>query len=280
MVPVVSDLAQRFRVMVLRNRMRVAQYRHGTYVSADAGTSEWPTLVRIGYEPRHSPPLRGPIIVATVPKSGTHLFINAFCGAFGARRVAAFTTLPESLARVVYVGHLHRPRGADRPELNEIRRIVAVRDPRGYVASYLDHIRKGTNGEAIWREMSLRFGTDRELVSAIVKGYVASDRSQLDDIVTMYTRCALDWLGRDAMLVRYEDLVGDDKAVNRETLGRIADFLGYPEVLPSLVRGCDPLLSPTFTRAPVDRWRRVLGEAADEIVSAARNLFDELGYVP
>jgi hypothetical protein len=71
--------------------------------------------------------------------------------------------------------------------------------------------------------------------------------------------------------------VDNKKRVNRETLAQVADFLGCPDRLDELIAGSSHSLSPTFTTAALNVWRRIEAQL-DMVVTATREIMELLRY--
>src|SRR5579859_7434648 len=89
----VKRLSTALRVTAWRNRILWDQLRHGIFIQRNESFRPR-VLFDLGFEPPRPPRLREPVVISCLPKSGTHLLINATCRAFSRRQMGVFVGLP------------------------------------------------------------------------------------------------------------------------------------------------------------------------------------------
>jgi hypothetical protein len=157
-------------------------------------------------------PLRQPLFLNSVPKSGSHLLRNIVRMFVPVpqqyqRDFIQHSTLEDHLAAfdprtsLLSWGHLYFSDAAA-IELSGVRKILIVRDPYSWVLAKarfllsdeftgkLDYLKRD--------EISVE-----QLINLTIFGIVNKD----PDLITVFTHNAVAWLGTDIHLVRYEELV-------------------------------------------------------------------------
>ena len=156
-------------------------------------------------------PLRHPVFLNSVPKSGTHLLRNVLrmfvpVDSHYAKEFLQIGTIMEhrealiSPKNYLSCGHLHFCEGAAL-DTGHVRRVLLVRDPYTWVLARLRFVLSGAFGTQMdsLRDPRMQMGDLLMLGIIGVPG-------KLDPLYSVYQMNALTWLGHDTHLVRFEDL--------------------------------------------------------------------------
>jgi tetratricopeptide (TPR) repeat protein len=248
--------------------------------------------------------LASPVVVSSVPKSGTILLRNLLKSILGDSLVipsnsfirplatAEYLLALPSLTNRVYVGHIWHSEDLAK-KLSSIPKIVLIRDPRDNVVSYthfMDRISKDVFGthEEYWSKKdwdeklsTMIFGLSTRL------GWNSSVMSEYPSIFNNYLNYALKWAGHDTFIVRYEDIIGsrfggNDKTVIK-TMKSIIDVIGVQineETLAvRIAQGSDHTKSDTFRAGDKGNWRQEFKpHHVDHMKAVCPTLVSTLGY--
>lgn len=261
-------------------------------------------------------PLSSPILVNSIPKSGTNLLRNIILsipGTLPATYVSRAHFVDDSHKRLqflqarmelfdsgaVYTGHIRfSPEIAQWLRDKRIKQIFIYRDPRDYAISISHFAMRFASATEDWQHMlysnfsTYQNNSERLLASiqGIGKGidsYCIDDTSYPN--IGSYYNAYKQWISDENVLaVRYEDFIkedGLDVDAGVETVKRILEFLELNErgkhIDPQdiLLRGQEPDKSNTFRKGVSGQWRE---EYSEEHIAAfkavAGNLLQELGY--
>lgn len=242
---------------------------------------------------------RPPVIVATVPKSGTHLvqqIVSALPGvrdygrfvasvrSWGRRPVAATgeakrirSLVPGELLRA----HLyHRPEVVDAVRERKAFMVFVHRDPRDVIVSEAHYLADA----APWHPLHTEFAS-RTPVERIDIGIDGLDGHHgiYPDAQIRFGRFA-GWLDDADVVLRYEDL-GDER---REATirGLVVAYkrtsrldLDVDEVVASALDAIDPQRSHTFREGRTGAWREVFTPAqAERFLRIAEPMLARYGY--
>lgn len=258
------------------------------------------------------PPVRWPILVNSIPKSGTHLLKNVIGNVYGtsiyARRELGYVNehdnphtwlnivkqnVTDLRGGILYTGHIpYTPQIERWLEKHHIKHIFIYRDPRDYVVSLVYYIMKkgyDTRHRPFYDLYANLPSHDARLMAAIV-GHGAGQTHYThgpDSInaVSIALSIFLNWLDSPHVLaLRYEDFIASDggpAAHLNNTLERIVEYL---EIEPSetvfqqLREGMQPQRSVTFRKGG-SHWRT---EFTPEHIAAFKatcgDLLAQLGY--
>jgi tetratricopeptide (TPR) repeat protein len=243
--------------------------------------------------------LASPVVVCSVPKSGTILLRNMLKSILGDNMVipsnsfrrplatSEYLLALPSLTNRVYVGHIWYSEDLAK-KLSLIPKVVLIRDPRDNVVSYthfMDRIGKDIFGtrEGYWS----RKDWDEKLSTMIFGFNTRFSWGTYPSVFNSYLNYGIKWAGPDTLIVRYEDIIGtkfggDDKTVIK-TMKSIMDILGVQideETLAGrIVQGSDPAKSETFRLGEKRNWRQEFKPYhVDQMKAVGPTLLSTLGY--
>lgn len=249
-----------------------------------------------------------PILVNSIPKSGSNLLLNmiaAIPGTWYANEMylAAEKHFPEDrLAFVqesisdispgaIYAGHIPYSRNiAQWVEMQGIKQIFIYRDPRDVTVSAYHYV-MNTQPRHPYYATYAKMESDAERLMAFIQG-VGEGRTQyrwsvtsMPNIRLMY-EIFMDWLSTpNTLAVRFEDIIDDANSDNKAVLivRRILEFLEMPysdRLITDILRiGRNPKSSPTFRKGVVGSWREEYTEQHIQAFNeTAPGLLKQLGY--
>lgn len=233
-------------------------------------------LQRFGLSPckirwRMFPPDASPIFVQSIPKSGTHLVERALCLHKPIHRRILPTLEDHNLPRwggwveilrsthfgQVLVGHVtYSAERARALEERGFRSLFVIRNPRDLVVSDCKYIARSTKHR---RHRLYHSQPDLESQMRLnIEGLESEDLPPLRTRLGRY----MGWTETDALLVRFEDLIGEAGGGDEETqfrmLERIHEHCRTGANAEDLVRICRRLFSsasPTFRKGQIGQWK-------------------------
>ncbi len=245
-----------------------------------------------------------PVIVCTVPKSGTHLLKGILTSIFGEDLVfppetyGGYPLLNEldilatkTFEDKIYVGHIQYSEKVS-SRLSGFPKILLVRDPRDYVVSqayYWDrHKRIESSLEYHYRELP---SWDVKM-SAAIFGMRSRGRNKgavLSPVNETFVNHCLQWLDSpNSFLVRFEDIVGSQFGGDNErviqTVRSILKFIGRTIDDEAILfdftyMGSDPSKSTTFRSGKIGSWRQEFNaDHVKQFKLVAPGLVSGLGY--
>ncbi|MEZ4642051.1 MAG: hypothetical protein R3E31_04805 [Chloroflexota bacterium] len=259
---------------------------------------------------RQQQPDKRPLLINSIPKSGTHLLKNivlAIPGTYFRADLAETAVLPTPHAQlaylqaglydlrpgVVYIGHIpYSPLVADWLRQQGVRQIFIYRDPRDYTISLTHYIMRERRN--LYDTFATQPDDEARLLLAICgsgggqRAYSYATPDALPNVHFMYA-AFLGWRSEaDVLAVRYEDLIGADGAAAAtavSTLRRILTHLHMPisDTLLDAMRheGMQPAHSPTYRQGRSHAWQSEYRAAHHAAFTAiAPTLLNELGYQP
>ncbi|MFN3573963.1 MAG: sulfotransferase domain-containing protein [Phenylobacterium sp.] len=243
---------------------------------------------------------RPPILVNSIPKSGTHMLMQvaraipntSYYGSFVARTPSWSRTArsPSTIARLIRKATPGEVIGAHLPydmetvaalaSLNALH-IFIYRDPRDVVISEANYLAKMNRWHSMHRVFS-RLSSDEERIRTCIEG--TSD-PQFPNVNTRLIGYA-PWLSTPGVIsVRYEDLYGAkrDQEIMRivHQYERQSGSSIDQNSLRSILNAIDPTRSHTFHSGGIEKWRTLMSEANQQLFrSTASPLLSSLGYQP
>ena len=254
--------------------------------------------------------LTWPVLVNSVPKSGTHLLKNMVLTIPGARYVGDMTLAVEkhvSADRLrfvkkricnlrsgcVYIGHIPYSREiAEWLNKQGIKQLFIYRDPRDVTVSMYHYIMREIQPRHAFYGMFSNLGNDSQRLLGAIRGigegqteYRLSSTS-LPNIRIMY-EIWMDWIRDEhTFALCYEDLVGKGGQQSHSAASTVIDMLQFLEVYYDmqlidaiLTKGMDAKKSPNFRRGGSGAWRE---EYTAQHIKAFKeitgDLLIELGY--
>jgi sulfotransferase 6B1 len=250
--------------------------------------------------------LSSPVLVNSIPKSGTNLLKNIVFAIPNAHFVkdmslASMIDMPkERLVYIkdrisdlspgcVYTGHIpYSPAIADWINKQGIKQVFICRDPRDVTVSLYHYVMKEKPKRHAAYEMYAALGSDSERLLGSICGigegrtkYKLSPSSMPN--IKMVFDAYEKWLSdENTFVIRYEDLTGADE--NRiGTIEKMLSFLGVPFnqqlVENILILGEDTGKSRTFRRGGSGAWKEEYSEIHIKAFrSIAGDLLDKWGY--
>lgn len=242
---------------------------------------------------------RPPVIVTTVPKSGTHLVQQIVTALPGARDYGTFLATVPSWARrprsaatearrigSLAPGELARAHLHHRPEVVDAVRergafvVFVHRDPRDVIVSEAHYLTDSAPWHTLHREFARRPPSER--VDIGIDGLEGHHGIYPD----VGRRFALfeGWLDDADVVLRFEDLVSDrryDVVRNLVTTYRRASQIDFDAdaVVSGALDAIDPHSSHTFREGRTGAWRDVFTpEQAERVVKVAGPMLDRFGY--
>jgi Glycosyl transferase family 2/Sulfotransferase domain len=254
--------------------------------------------------------LEHPVLVTSVPKSGTNLLMNMVRVLPGAHRqgdASLAAERHESADRLAYIQervHETTP-GAyytgHFPYDDEVARWIAargfkhlfiIRDPRDYCVSVCHYIMRDAPRRHAYYELYRSFGSDHERLMKVIRGH-GEGRTQYRlgptsiPNIRIHFEAYLGWLDReDTWTVKYEELISADGTVDPGAPARIGQMLSHLGLPGSegLVRGViregmAPSRSRTFRKGGSGSWRRYFSpQHVAAFKQVAGDLLERLGY--
>ncbi|SCZ67295.1 sulfotransferase domain-containing protein [Thiohalomonas denitrificans] len=234
------------------------------------------------------------VLVNSIPKAGTNLLEQAL-GQFPLLHRSGFRTLRgwetvssytlEKLRRLerggVKLGHLpaHQELMAAIDE-NDIRTLLMVRDPRDMLVSYVKYVTKIDLTHPA-HPYFVKLPDDHARLLAAING-VEGVVSPASETLRRFSG----WLNSDAMVVRFEDIIGSKGGGSDErqfeVVNQIADFIGIEISNDNARKICGAVYSPTaitFRKPQINGWREVFkDEHIAALESKAGDLLKRFGY--
>jgi hypothetical protein len=234
-------------------------------------TRHWWTARRFGLTPqklasRVSPGGLPKVLCVSLPKAGTHLIERAVCLHPRLYRRILPTLNPENVGlrglegvlgrlRPGQVAVAHLPFEEAYPSLLEgVKAFFVIRDPRDIAVSLAHYI--GRRGD---HPLHVAYRERPDLRARIELAILGDAEARppapsLESVLAGFAG----WLESGALVVRYEDLIGErgggDPEAQERALERIYDHLGLemPAGLPGRIFSAD---SPTFRKGAIGQWR-------------------------
>lgn len=245
-----------------------------------------------------------PVIVNSVPKSGTHLLLQVLSSLPNLRRWGLFLAsqpsfrfreIPERrLAtkirgmanREIAGAHLHWSRLIQEAcRQRGVIKFFIYRDPRDVVVSEAYYLAEMNR----WHRLHGRFraiADPQERIRLSIEGLSSAEGPVYPDIARRYERF-LPWLeDPDVLAVRYEDLVGDKRAshierVIRFWLARQSEADSASVLTRQAIESIQPQRSHTFRRGQAGGWREAMdAETKSHFSRRCESLVTRLGYPP
>lgn len=210
--------------------------------------------------------LKEPLIVLTVPKSGTHLITNILREIFGEARVdpgmIAAEKIPPGIGDTPYIYHTHLIYSpATSLALRRVRKVLLVRDPRDVAASFTRAIynRKIPPDNVQSYLLQNGFSLD-EILSFVIQGGTIGG-STYPDLGSLYRLYYWGWRATTELVLHYENLLpdrGDFSGPETAIRNLLASLdIDVPEDFPLAERireGSAPERSQTFDRGRARSW--------------------------
>lgn len=238
---------------------------------------------------RPAPPLTKPILVNSLPKSGTHLLTTMLSQLPGvgikldltsldklplvADRAATFAAMSYAHRANpgIWVTHLPHDAAVDPlPGQQDFHSLFIYRDPRDVLVSLFHYVRKH-RGAHIYSAM-LDPLSDEQALMLLIRGthpgrkeYVLNESSI--PALNVFVRGFAGWIhSKNALVMRFEDLIGPQADQRVHQLGA---YLGlsnrYTGVLKKGIGNAD---SPTFRRSEIGTWKAGLSAGQIEAIEA------------
>lgn len=252
-----------------------------------------------------------PILVNSIPKSGTNLLKNIVLSIPGSHLgvdlpLAHETTngsecldyIQQQVAKFspgkIYVGHVPYSKEVSLWfKNNNVKQLFIYRDPRDVTVSLYHYIMRDKIPRHAYYSMYLKFKNDEERLRKAITGYgegkkkfrVSSNSIPAIDIVYKTYAPWIQKSSPDFLSLRFEDLVSDND-MHMTQIKNIVKFLN-PKLIKDIAllkrissRGMDPERSHTFRKGKINSWKE---EYTQEHISAFRSVFDdsllnEFGY--
>lgn len=252
-------------------------------------------------------PGKQPILINSIPKSGTHLLKNIILAIPGTQfraDLAQTAVLPTPNSQLVYlqdnlvdlhphrvyIGHIpYIPALATWLHKQGIRQLFIYRDPRDYTISLCHYIMRERHNLyttfAAQPDHATRLLLTINGSGAGQTKYSYATADSLPNVSLMY-HAFLGWRQDPTVLaVRYEDLIGPDGILPEITvpLRHILAHLHIPATDTLLAamqhKGMDPTNSPTFRQGHSQAWRtEYTQEHCAAFTAVAGELLTHLGY--
>lgn len=241
-----------------------------------------------------------PILVNSIPKSGTNLLLNmvrsipgttltgdvsltlARCGP-GHQLGYLKQVIKRPRPGNVFAGHVpYSARTADWLRSHSIRQVFICRDPRDYTVSLYHYIMREAIPRHAYYEMFSRLGSDANRLMGAIRGLgVGQARMEVSPVSMANVKLMYDafegWRHNpNTLAMKYEDLVaptGRPRSESRSVVTRLLRHLGLqPDtslVDRLLTQGMDPSVSRTFRKGGSGHWR-------EEYTPSHLNAFSEV----
>lgn len=239
-----------------------------------------------------------PVLANSVPKAGSHLLARCLelMGLVYNRTHVHYLHPDERIEQAIrgtWLGEFltaHIPYSTRWHNLLAERRgrvLLIIRDPRDVVVSHFYYVTYKDRKHRL-RPYYLQLADDHARLMASIQGLTPSDGNpygRLDNIARRF-RSFLEWEHHDALVVRFEHLVGPEGGGSAErqeaTIRNIAHHLGLP-LSPEKVRFVAHNLfyrkSATFRKGSIGDWRNHFTEEHKRVFKElAGDLLIDLGY--
>lgn len=243
-----------------------------------------------------------PVLVNSIPKSGTHLLLRVARSLPGVVYYGSFLASAPSLSLVprdqqainfhisriapgeVLGAHLyHSDESADRLKAINACHLFIYRDPRDIVLSEAEYLASMNP----WHRMHRFFKSvtaPQERIRMVIEG-VPEAQGVYPDLRARLLPY-LGWLDEpDVLCLRYEELVGSDRKVMLEKICRefavrakLAN-VNFADLVKSIERNLDHGRSHTFRSGGTEKWRsQMTSENLHKLTEIAGDLFERMGY--
>lgn len=236
------------------------------------------------------------VLVASVPKCGTHLLKQIIMGVpcLGKGRwilqkddfLADMSDCPQ---RTVMVGHLHHKKSLVKHlNKNHIPRFFIYRDPRDMIVSYVFYVKDIAKEHELRKYFTHFLQSDEERIMKLITGFTVKDQPlQYGDVTTHYAPF-LKWIqDPNTFALRFEDLV-ESKQKRQQTIHHMADYLwddiksfesNKNHVKKAMEKNIDPKKSGTFRRGKSGGWKDYFTEEHKKTFKEVAGQFlIDLGY--
>jgi hypothetical protein len=256
-----------------------------------------------------------PIFLNSIPKSGTHLLMQALDEMDGIRptgvhlqkakvvrdgsepversRDIAWDKVEKVLRRNARPGQYMSAHIWAQPELfeqlttNGYSILFMIRDPRDVVvsqAAYVKRLRRHPDHERFSRALE----SDQDRYRAIIEGYGADESGPVGVSLAERLEGFAPWLDHpDVLTCRFEDLIGPSGGGSRDvqtaTLRKVAAAIGAPLDAAEAEALSGQVWSPrsaTFNKGRIGGWRESFDDRTRELFDTVvgRELMDKYGY--
>jgi hypothetical protein len=247
-----------------------------------------------------------PVVVNSIPKSGTNLLKNIVMALPNARHINDFSlaaTKDDPLERLefvtdrvsdlspgcVYTGHVpYSQEIANWLRQHALKQVFIYRDPRDLTVSLYHYIMLDRESKHAYYELYAGLGSDAARLMGTIRG-VGEGKTKFKASIHSIPNIRLvfdaneKWLSDDnTFAVRYEDLV-DSQESCIATTEKMLDFLGVrfdKQFIDDILRlGKDPGKSHTFRQGRSGSWRAEYSQQhIDAFREVAGDLLDRWGY--
>lgn len=252
-----------------------------------------------------------PILVNSIPKSGTNLLKNIVFSIPGTHPDVDLSLANETTnggecldyirQRIVqfspghvYTGHIpYSPEVSSWLQENKVKQLFIYRDPRDVTVSLYHYIMRDITPRHAYYSMYSNFESDNERLLMAITGFgdgknkFKVSNNSIPAIRLVY-QSYLPWVKKnsaDCFALRFEDLVGAEEKCKRK-IEEVVRFINpYILINDNLLqniraRGMDPRMSHTFRKGVINSWK---DEYTQEHITAFRTSFDdsllnEIGY--
>ena len=254
-----------------------------------------------------------PILVNSIPKSGTNLLKNIILSIPHTKLISDLSLASEIIDETerlvyiqeriqrphkgnVYTGHIPYADSISKWLVQKrIKQVIIYRDPRAVAVSgyhYLKRFKDANNARGrMYFELFNQFEDDSQRLLAYIQGigrgkteyyYDANSVPNIRLIFDAY----LSWIEQpETLAVRYEDFIGSE-GVNMEsatkTVQKIIDFIDTADSLNAealFVKGQNPEISATYRKGLSEAWRKEFTTLHyDAFNTVAGDLLVKLGY--
>lgn len=217
-----------------------------------------------------------PILLNSVPKSGTNLLRNIIMHFVGRERTCPVAVVPETLEEVkglknydFYYGHLFKNPSAYLYSRN-FNMVLLMRDPLKYIPSMA---RWAFHHSKPWGDISEVIQAEQvpfhEVMNYCITGI--QQNFGIPSLKDMYLKNLIEWIDSAAILVRYEELTKHIKQIDsiqtEKYFGSLFNSMGI--VLPTdwkerVLAGSNPEGSPTYysgARSELTEYQHLLANA-------------------
>jgi hypothetical protein len=211
------------------------------------------------------------ILLASMPKAGTHLMASVLSIATGLRAtsVGKGASLAGIEGPALRYGHVRYGQVSGTVDW---RVLVLIRDPRDVVLSMRDHLRKGNDPRhaAMWQSISHRSNDDQLI--AVIQGMRVADAR----VAPINVHCSgwLEWQRAGAPILRYEDIM------TGSATRAIADAISAnPHDVADSIAQTIGKSTATFNVGKPYRWRTEMSQRVlDHFYAVAPSLAVSMGY--